>query len=167
MQAYDELVFHNPEYCSQCHRPIRTYDDYRPDVGPGGTSKYAPEERYRRAYDGVQGYRRVQTNTYGYRPLYRSTTYCRDCGSQAGRANGARTLSESDALDAARALVAALDKHDVPLHRGALYYVVKAGKSRRSLQGHDSDLFRTATAFGIQVARRRRSADGRTKKERR
>lgn len=156
--AYDELVFHNPEFCSQCHRQIRAYDDYRPEVEAenkqgGKVSKYAPEERYRRAYHGSQGYRVQDMDDYGELRVHRPTTYCDECGSQHGRADGSRTLSESNALDAARYLVGALEHQDVDLDRGALYHVVKEGKSRRDLQGHDSDLFRRATEFAIKRAR--------------
>lgn len=157
-RAYDELVFHNPEFCSQCHRQIRAYDDYRPEVQEenkrgGAVSKYAPEERYRRAFGGAGGYRVQDMDAYGELRVHRPTSYCSECGSQQGRADGSRTLSESAALDAARYLVGALEHQDVDLDRGALYKVVKEGKSRRDLQGHDSDLFRKAAEFAIKRAR--------------
>lgn len=151
-KAFDELAFHDPTVCSRCFCLIRRHDTYRPDAD-GGVSKYAPEERVVRAFDGGKGYKTEPVDEYGYRPLHEPRTFCDECGSQSGRADDL-ILSRRDALLFAENLIERLENANVAVNRHALKYAVREMKSREQLRGYDTEIFRRATKVAIRHARR-------------
>lgn len=168
-KAFDQLVFNDRTICSRCFRQIRRYDTYRPDAD-GGVSKYAPEERCVRAFDGAKGYKFESTDNvpdwaddseslipveefeYDYRPLHRPRTFCGECGSQSGRADDL-VLSRSNALLFADNLIERFNEANVALDERALKYLVQELKSREKLCGYDTEIFRRATKVAIKQAR--------------
>lgn len=151
-QAFDELAFHDPTVCSRCFSLIRKRDTFRPDVGIGGVSKYAPEERLIRWYDGERGYKTEATNEYGYRPLHNPRTFCSDCGSQSGRAEDI-DLSRRTAILFTENLLTRLREAGVHVDQQALKYTVGTLKSDERLEGADTEIFRRAVKLGIKHAR--------------
>lgn len=168
-EAFDQLVFNDRTICSRCFRQIRRYDTFRPDAD-GGVSKYAPEERCVRAFDGEKGYKLECTDAvpdwvddsdslipaeeyeYDYRPLHRPRTFCGECGSQSGRADDL-VLSQRDALLFADNLIERFQEANVAIDRRAVKYTVRELKNREKLCGYDTEIFRRATKLGVKRAR--------------
>lgn len=150
--AFDELAFHDPTVCSRCFARIRRHERFRPDATQG-VSKYAPDERYVRAFDGEKGYTTEADNSYGYRPIHTSRTFCGECGAQSGRADDL-VLSRRTALVFADHLYERFEDADVAIDRHALKYTIRELKSRERLRGYDTEIFRRATRIAIEHARR-------------
>jgi hypothetical protein len=151
--AFRDLVFHEPTVCSRCFATIRRYDTYRPDATQG-VSKYAPEERCVRAFDGEKGYKHehFDHDEYGYRPFHRPRTFCGECGSQSGRAEDL-TLSRRAALACVETLVEQLVTAGVTVHTRAVRETVRRMKSNPDLKDYDTEIFERATKLGIKFAR--------------
>lgn len=152
-KAFDELAFHDRTVCSRCFCLIRRHDTFRPDAD-GGVSKYAPEERCVRAYDGGKGYKVVEWGNYGYRPLHEPRTFCEECGSQSGRADD-DTLSQRQAVTFASNLLDRLHEAQVRASKRALKHLVKELKSDPRVVDYDTEIFRRATKIAIRRARQR------------
>lgn len=152
-KAFDEIVFNDPTVCSRCFSVIRKRDTYRPDVGIGGVSRHAPEERLRRAYDGERGYRCEDMDEYGEIRVYHPCTYCGECGSQHGRADNG-DLSEALACEFAGNAADRLRESSMTVSRDALQYAVGKFKRMSEIQGYDTEIFRRATKIAIRRARR-------------
>lgn len=170
-KAFDEIAFHESTVCSRCFSLIRAYDDYRPDVGVcGGVSRYAPEERLRRAFDGTKGYKITPTEekpdridqsaiaaedyVYGYRPLHEPRTFCAECGSQSGRADDL-DLPRRQAIIFSQNLANRLIEADIDIEPDELKRAVGLMKSKEGLNGCDTEIFRRATKIAVERARRR------------
>lgn len=125
---------------------------FRPDAD-GGVSKYAPEERCVRAYDGGKGYKSESVDPYGYRPLHEPRTFCDECGSQSGRADDL-DLSRRNAVLFADNLADRLYEAGVRASRDDLKEAVGLFKSDERLHGVDTEIFRRATKIAIRRARR-------------
>lgn len=166
--AFDQLVFEDRTICSRCFKQIRRYDTFRPDAD-GGVSKYAPQERCVRAFDGAKGYKHDCTEivpdwdderspipaaayAYDYRPLHRPRTFCGECGSQSGRADDL-VLSQRDAVCFAENLIDRFEEARIAIDRRAVKYTVRELKSREELCGYDTEIFRRAVKLGIKHAR--------------
>lgn len=152
-KAFDEIAFHDPTVCSRCFSLIRKRDTYRPDVGIGGVSKHAPEERLRRAFNGGKGYKTEVVDEYGYRPLHEPRTFCEDCGSQSGRADD-DSLSQRQAVSFAGNLFSRLREANVRVSERTLKYLVGQLKEDKRVQGYDTEIFRRAVKVAIRHARR-------------
>lgn len=154
-KAFDELAFHDPTTCSRCFALIRRHDTFRPDAD-GGVSKYAPEERCVRAYDGGKGHKIEPVDEYGYRPLHEPRTFCDECGSQSGRADDL-DLSRRNAVLFADNLFDRLREAGVACDRDDLKRAVGLFKSIEGLNGRDTEIFRRATKIVVRRARFRRN----------
>lgn len=166
-KAFDELAFHEPTVCSRCFSLIRRHDTFRPDAD-GGVSKYAPEERCVRAFDGGKGYKieavedepdwidwapiPAEDFVYGYRPLHEPRTFCDECGSQSGRADDSDLSRRQTVLFAAH-LANRLIEADVDVDTDELKRAVGLLKSKVGRYGCDTEIFRRATKIAIRRAR--------------
>lgn len=153
--AFDIYAFHSPTVCSRCFSLIRRYDTFRPDAG-GGVSKYAPEERCVRAFDGEHGYKHenFEHDEYGYRPFHRPRTFCSECGSQSGRASD-DDISRRRAVVFAGNLVNRLREGGIAVSDRTLKYLVGKFKSDERLDGVDTEIYRRSVKIAVRRARER------------
>lgn len=142
---FDEVVFTNPEICSNCFARIRDRDENDTDTWGSGNR---PESVLQRVGDGVVGHDCEVHDRYGAVRTYHSRTFCDQCGRKSGTARD-DTLSKQEALGRVDALVRRLQEHGYAPAVERMYHAVGHLKSQPEYEAKDTEIFAAATAIGI------------------
>ncbi|WP_435065872.1 hypothetical protein [Halobaculum sp. EA56] len=141
--AFDELIFFSRSTCSECFAHLRDIEHVAVEHGAVGTRERTLAFPTANAVRGYVSDRRATE----------PKTFCRECGSESGRALD-RTLSQREAVERAHRLADRLDAMDVPAVEDVLVHAVRRLKSDERIQGYDREIFARATKLAIQYAQR-------------
>jgi len=148
-RLFDDLLFENPEVCSNCYARIRDHEHHGEAVDRLGTGN-RPTETLVRSYDGEIGYDAESRDAYGARKQYRARTYCAECGSPSGRANGAHIRSLQGLRRCADRIVRRLHEQGRYPDTDALYRALEATKRDPEHQGKDREILAAAMYLAIE-----------------
>lgn len=149
LRLFDDLIFENPETCSQCFGRIRDRTEHDVSADRLGTGN-RPTETITRAGDGIVGQDDTTHDAYGAQRTYRAKTYCGVCGSPSGRADGAHICSLQQARRRADNIIRRLHRLGYYPDVQALYSAIETLKTDPDHQGQDREIFATATYLAIE-----------------
>lgn len=152
LDRFDELLFDNPEICSHCFSRIRDRTEYSEEERRGATlgTGNKPTETLERAGDGTLGQDIREHNKYGTKREYYPRTYCDNCGSPGGTADGSHIHSTQSALGCAYQIVRRLHEMGYYPDIHTLFETVEHLKSKPDKQGQDREIFATAVHLSIE-----------------
>jgi len=141
--AFDELIFFSRTTCSECFTHLRSVEHIEVEHGSVGTRERTlswPTD------DAVQGY-------VSDRRATEPKTFCRECGSESGRALD-RTLSRPEAIERAHRLAERLEERNVAFVEDVLLHAVRQLKSDERIQrnGMDREIFARSVKLAMQYA---------------
>jgi len=156
LRLFDDLIFENPEICSTCFARIRDRTEHDASAGHLGTGN-RPTETLERAGSGTIGQDVEIKDDYGAIRHYRARTYCGECGSPGGTADGARIASRQQALRRTDHILRRLHEQGFYPDVDALYDTVAHLKRQPDRQGQDREIYAAGTYLAL--ARGKRAPD--------
>jgi hypothetical protein len=138
-EAFDRLIWHNPETCRNCFRRVRVV---HPAPEQWGATD-AITDRHERTPDAMLAHDERAHDDYGELTTHPLRTTCRGCGS-VGCHGAARTLSIEEALERVDRLADRLEEQGLPAHRELMRAIVERAKRDEDLAGRDYDIFSKA-----------------------
>jgi hypothetical protein len=145
-ERFDDLLFDNPEICSQCFAHIRDREEH--DLNRLG-NRNRPTETLERAGKGIVG-QAIDHDEDGPRQSYRARTYCGECGRQSGRADGDHIHSLQSLRNCCDAIARRLHEAGYYPDLDRLYATAVTLKRKPSYQGKDREILAVAVYLALE-----------------
>lgn len=159
LRWFDDHLFENPEICSNCFSRIRDHTEHDDTAGRLGTGN-RPTETLERAGDGIVGQDERRLDDYGEITSSFSRTYCGECGSPGGRADGSHILSLQAMWWRADNIVRRLHEQGYYPDLETFYDAIETLKTNPDRQGRDREIFAAATYLAIERGEKRSGPGG-------
>lgn len=155
LRLFDDLLFENPEICSECYARIRDHTDLGDHAADRlGTNPNKPTETLERAGAGTVGQDCRDMDSYGVKRDYYARTYCDDCGSPGGTTAGDTDHSLQTMLRNGDSIVRRLHELGWYPDVEAFYTALRTLKTDPDNQGRDRNIYAVAVYLALKRGRK-------------
>lgn len=140
--AFEELIWTNPEICSNCFARCKEIDEHNRPLGARGDVTY-PSQSTARTPDGVRGEDVKEHDEHGAMRTHPPRTACENCGS-VGLLAQDNSLSREEALGRVDAIADRLEEDGWTIDRDRARSFVSILKRSESLTNLDWEIFAAA-----------------------